>query len=83
MPFDAQSLSISPEELRRRLDRAGYDVDTIDDLSQTIGVDLYPILAAWAPITAGLLFENTSIVPIIPRRLPWWKRLWRWFRERL
>lgn len=79
MPFDAGLLKITPEELRQKLDKAGYDVSAIDGLGETIGVDLYPILAAWAPITAGLLIENANVIPLpIPKRIPWWKRVWKW-----
>jgi hypothetical protein len=82
MPFDADdhNTKISAAELRRRLSLSGYDTDAIVDLSRALRLDLFEILAAWAPITAGLLHQSAEIIPMPPpKRLPWWRRLWRWF----
>jgi hypothetical protein len=66
-------MSLTPAEVRRRLDAAGYDVARIDGLSKDLGLDLFEFLAAWTP----LLVEEPP-----PAKPAWWIRAWRWCREK-
>lgn len=66
--------AISAGELRRRLVASGYDVGQVDKLGQTLGVDLLPILAGWAPVLVDMMR------PWQPRRRRWWQ-WWQWIRR--
>jgi len=71
-------MSLDAAEVRRRLDAAGYDVARIEGLGETLGLDLFGFLAAWAPI---LIEEQAAQPQPPPPQAAWWRRLWRWMRE--
>ena len=64
---------ISAEDLRQRLDSAGYDIPQLERLGRALNVDLLAILAGWAHITAEMLIPPAEEVkPSI------WRRIWRY-----
>lgn len=63
-------LAMTGLEMRRGLDAAGYDLDQIDQLGQTLGLDLPALLAAWTP---AILQITTP-----PQRPNWWRRFLAW-----
>jgi len=70
---------LSPEELRRKLDNAGYDLPQIDVLGAALKIDLVAILAGWAPVLARLADDlPPSLAPPPLLRLPWYRRFAHW-----
>lgn len=59
------------QELKSKLDAGGYDVEELERLGGTLGIDLLNFLAVWSTVLIDL---SVSVEP--PRRRRWWQ-FWR------